>query len=103
MRELFVWYRVGDDRVAEARAAVRAMQETLAASWPGLQARLLIRDDAGGGQTWMETYARNADAASESDGIDDAIEDAIATAALMLAAFLDGTRHVEAFTISRSP
>jgi hypothetical protein len=93
VRELFVWYRVRDDRVAEAGAAVRAMQAALAARWPGLQARLLIRDDVGGGQTWMETYSRDA------DGIDAALEQAIATASHSVAALLDGTRHVEAFTV----
>jgi hypothetical protein len=103
VRELFVWYRVRDDRIAEARAAVQAMQGALAVRWPGLHARLLTRDDAGGGQTWMETYSRDADAAGESDGIDAGIEQAIATAARSLADLLDGARHVEAFTISRPP
>ncbi len=103
MRELFVWYRVRDDRVVEARAAVRAMQDTLAARWPGLKARFLTRDDAGDGQTWMETYARDGGASSERDGIDAGIEQAIATAAAALAPLLDGTRHVEAFIVGRSP
>jgi hypothetical protein len=104
VRELFVWYRVRDERIADARAAVQAMQDALAVRWPGLHARLLTRDDAGGGgQTWMETYSRDAGAAGGSDGIDAGIEQAIATAARSLAALLDGTRHVEAFAISRLP
>jgi hypothetical protein len=98
VRELFVWYRVRDDRVVEARAAVRAMQDALGSKWPGLQARLLTRDDVGGGQTWMETYARDGGAA-ESRGIDAAIEDGIATAALSLAALIESPRHVEAFVV----
>jgi len=102
VRELFVWYRVRDDHVAEARAAVSAMQDGLASRWPGLQPRLLTRDDAGGGQTWMEAYACDG-SASEPGGIDAAIEGAIATAASSLAALLDGPRHVEAFTVGEPP
>ena len=98
MRELFVWYRVRAERVGEARAAVREMQDALASRWPGLQARLLTRDEVGGGQTWMETYAR-AGGATETRGIDAAIEDGIATAARSLAALIESPRHVEAFVI----
>jgi len=79
------------------------MQDALAVRWCGLQARLLTRDEAGGGQTWMETYARDAGVAGSADGIDAEIEQAIATAAHPLAALLDGTRHVEAFTSRHLP
>ena len=80
VRELFVWYRVRDDRVAEARAAVRAMQAALAARWPGLQARLLVRDrrrrrpDVDG-----DLRARRRRGAAKRDGIDGALEQAIAS------------------------
>jgi len=103
VRELFVWYRVRADRIAEARLAVRAMQDALAARWPGLRPRLLTRDDGGAGQTWMETYSRNAGAASQAAGIDAAIEQAIVAAALPLGALLDGARHVEAFIPADRP
>jgi hypothetical protein len=46
----------------------------------------------------METYARDGGAA-ESRGIDAAIEDGIATAALSLAALIESPRHVEAFVV----
>ena len=94
-RELFVWYRVRRERASEARAAVAAMQRTLAARWPALQARLLVRDD-GGLATWMESYSSGATEAA-APGIDADIEAAIAAAALALAGLIEGERHVEAF------
>ena len=96
MRELFVWYRVEDRRVEEARAAVESMQRSLAAACPGLQARLLVRCDVGV-QTWMETYARPPRTANDRGGIDAATEAAIAAAALSLRGSIEGERHVEAF------
>ncbi|MDQ6639356.1 MAG: DUF4936 family protein [Pseudomonadota bacterium] len=98
-RELFVWYRVRRGCMAEARAAVAAMQRSLAAAWPGLQARLLIRDD-GDSPTWLETYAHGASGATEDGGIDAGIEAAIAAAADPLAALIDGARRVEAFDVA---
>ncbi len=95
-RELFVWYRVRRESVDEARAVVAAMQRTLAAQWPGLQTRWLVRDD-GETATWMETYARSA--SNVAGGIDAEIETAIAAAALPLAALIEGDRHVEAFVV----
>ena len=94
MRELFVWYRVRDERVAEALAAVRAMHDSLAVAWPGLRPRLLTRADGGGVQTWMEAYAFDAD---DRNGVDAELERAIETVALSLAALLDGARHAETF------
>jgi Domain of unknown function (DUF4936) len=95
-RELFVWYRVRRDRADRARAAVAAMQRSLGVQWPGLQARLLVRDE-GQTCTWMETYSRPAPGAGDDRGIDAEIEAAIAAAARPLEALIDGTRHVEAF------
>ena len=92
-RELFVWYRVRREHADEARAAVVALQRSLRDRWPGLQARLLARDD-GETSTWMETYAL-----PEAAGLDGAIDAAIAAAALPLAGLIDGARHVEAFAV----
>ena len=99
MRELFVWYRVDARRAAAARAAVESMQRSLVASRPGLEARLLVRDDAAV-QTWMETYACRAGAPA-GDGIDAGAEAAIAAAAETLRGMIDGERHVEAFDVVR--
>jgi Domain of unknown function (DUF4936) len=98
VRELFVWYRVRDERANEAHAAVRALQGSLAAAWPGLRARLLTRTGSAGVQTWMETYSHAADARADDTGIDSAIEAAIEAAAHPLAAVIEGERHAEAFT-----
>jgi hypothetical protein len=96
VRELFVWYRVDERRADAARAAVEAVQRSIADAIPGLQARLLVRRDANQ-QTWMETYARVQSSAIEDDGIDAATEAAIAAAALPLSGLIEGDRHVEAF------
>jgi Domain of unknown function (DUF4936) len=84
--------------VPSKRAAVRAMQGSLVAAWPGLQARLLTRADAGGVQTWMETYARSAVSPNGPAGIGADVARSIEAAALPLAALLDGARHAETFT-----
>jgi hypothetical protein len=97
-RELFVWYRVRRERVDEARVAVLALQRSLRSEKPGLQARLLVRDD-GETSTWMETYSLPACGAGDGPGIDVAIEAAIAAAALPLEGLIDGPRHVEAFAV----
>jgi hypothetical protein len=99
VRELFVWYRVDDARAEPARAAVRAMQRSLAASHPGLRMRLLVRPGAGV-QTWMETYAIVPSPRSDQRGIDPETEAAIADAARSLRGVVDGERHVEAFDVA---
>lgn len=97
-RELFVWYRVASGSAALARTAVVAMQQALESDCPGLQARLLIRTDETGAQTWMETYAMHG---ASRDGVDRAIEDRIAVAAAAaLGRWLDGDRHTERFDIA---
>jgi hypothetical protein len=106
-RELFVWYRVRRERAEAARSVVASFQRALATRWPGLQARLLIRDD-GETATWMEAYARSTRSDGDGsgngdrggDGIDPEIEAAIAAAAEPLAALIEGPRHVEAFDAS---
>jgi len=95
-RELFVWYRVRRDRADAARVAVLAMQRTLCSERPGLQARLLVRDD-GETSTWMETYSLSSLNTGDGRGIDETIEAAIAAAAVRLDGLIDGPRHVEAF------
>jgi hypothetical protein len=97
-RELFVWYRVRRERSDEARAAVGTVQGSLVATWPGLQARLLVRDE-GETATWMETYSRSDSRGADSRGIDAQVEAAIAEASRPLVALIAGTRHVEAFDV----
>ena len=94
MRELFVWYRVGEAQAAGAEAAVLSMQQALTAEHRGLVAGLLIRrDEPAGVQTWMETYA----CPGNPGGIDAEVERSIEARARSLAGTTDGTRHVEAF------
>ena len=99
MRELFVWYRVDPRRADPAREAVDAMQRSLAAVCPGLQARLLVRREAAV-ETWMESYARPRGSGDRA-GIDAATEAAIAAAAESLRDLIEGDRHVEAFDVVR--
>ena len=94
------------EHAEEARAAVALMQRSLGAAWPGLQARLLVRDD-GATATWMETYSRpppgagdarrSATSTGDDLGIDTEIEAAVSAAARALDALIEGPRHVEAF------
>ena len=98
VRELFVWYRVRREHADEARAAVLALQRSLRSERPGLQTRLLVRDD-GETSTWMETYSLPPRSAGDDPGIDVAIEAAIAAAAGPLEGLIDGLRHVEAFAV----
>ena len=98
-RELFVWYRVRRERAAEARRVVAAFQRTLVDRWPGLSARLLVRDD-GETVTWMETYARKPQPDGAASGIDAELESALAAAAQPLAALIEGGRHSEAFELA---
>lgn len=99
MRELFVYYRVREADAAAAREAVGAMQNELRSAHPELRARLLTRQGAGAGaQTWMETYSLG----TGSQGVDAAFEALIETRAASLAGFIDGSRHVEAFSADDS-
>ena len=91
---LFVYYRVRREHLADAVAAVRALQARWQALDAALQCELLRRsDDAGAGAdvTLMEIYRRGT-------GFDSAarrhIEDEAGAA---LAPWLTGPRHVEAF------
>ena len=96
-RELFVYYRVAAASAHGARAAIETLQAALRVAHPGLEARLLRRcgdGPAGGVETWMETYARPA----SPGGVDAALQRAIEEGATAtVAAWVDGTRHSEAF------
>ena len=100
-RELFVYYRVAPATADEAHAAATALQAALHAAHPGLQARLLRRDNGpADAETWMETYALP----SSPGGVDAALQATIeAAAAAALAVFIDGARHVEAFEVAVRP
>jgi len=101
MRELFIYYRVHLQAVPAAKTAVAAMQERLRQRHPGLNARLMCRaeaDTAPGAtptQTWMETYA--IDPMTHPAGITRELQAEIDTEARVLAVWIDGARHTEAF------
>jgi len=98
VRELYIYYRVRRDRAKAALRAVRALQQSLRATHPGLVARLLRRDGEAPLQTWMETYAIGTAPRDGADhGVDAALEAAIEAGATSFAVLLDGPRHVEAF------
>lgn len=89
-RELYVYWRVRDGALADARAAVQQMQAELCRSHPGLAARRLLRQgDAD--TTLMEIYT------CAPRGVDAALQAQIESAALVLAPFCNGARHIEAF------
>jgi len=56
--ELYVYYKVPGPQAGSARQEIQALQAALQRQWPGLESRLLRRDDiaADGTQTWMELY-----------------------------------------------
>lgn len=91
-RELFVYWHARSDEAAAALDAAARLQRQLRQQHAGLQARLYRRaDDKPGCTTWMEVYAR------PPQGVDAALEAAIAAAAATLGAHGAGPRHVEAF------
>ena len=90
MNDLYIYYRVRDDRAAQLLVRVRAMQAALAAAHriigqikrrPGSQEGL---------QTWMEIYT------AIGSGFDAVLEHAVRDAAL--AELIEGPRHTEVFT-----
>lgn len=91
MRELFIYYRATQENASVLHAEVSRMQSELRVRHVGLQTRLLRRPEAADGlHTWMETY-------SSPHGIDNALQAAIETAALALAPWIEGKRHIEEF------
>jgi hypothetical protein len=97
VRELFVYYRVRDDRAGAALVAVQAMQDAMRRRHPALRTRLLRRPPTDPGpQTWMEIYAMDERVAP--DGVDASLQEEIELhAGALLAACIDGDRHVEVF------
>lgn len=94
MRELFIYYRATIENASVLHATVSHLQADLRTRHPGLQTRLMRRPEAADGlHTWMETYA----APTHENGISDALQREIETAALALAPLIAGTRHVESF------
>jgi len=91
-QELFVYYRAAPQDAAALEAAVRDMQAGLTRQYRGLSARLLRRAEVRDGLvTWMEAYAWPA-------GEDPAtLTEAVSRAAMPLAAWIAGPRHVEHF------
>ncbi|HKW82457.1 MAG TPA: DUF4936 family protein [Burkholderiaceae bacterium] len=97
MRELFIYYRVHLQAVPAAKAAVVAMQARLRQRHPGLSARVLCRAEPDAArQTWMEIYA--IDPMTQPAGITAALQAEIDAEARVLAAWIDGERHTEAFS-----
>lgn len=87
MTDVYVYYRVRDENVAQLRASVVAMQAGLAALF-GVKASLKRRsDEPPGAQTWMEIYG------AAPEGFLPALHDAARQAQLPI----DGERHVETF------
>lgn len=88
---VFVYYRVAEHDLPALRVAARAMQAALSGDEPGLHCALLRRPGLREGQvTLMETYAA-------PGGVGAALQARIDTAALALAPWIAGARHVELF------
>jgi hypothetical protein len=87
VRSLFIYWRADPATLASTLHAMAAAQARLRREWPGLDARLWQRGDAGEPPTVMETY-------SAPDGIDEAGQARIDAAVKGL---VSGPRHVEAF------
>lgn len=91
MRELYIYWKT--TQATEAVAAVRAAQHQLCKEMPGLQAQLLVREDAGAQQpaTLMEIYRHAA-------GIDATMQQQLdAAMALATMGLLFGARHTDVF------
>lgn len=90
-RRLYIYYRVAAGDLAQAVAAIRALQAGLSLTVPGLRAELLRRPGAPDEQvTLMETYAA-------PFGIDEALQHRIEADFAALALPLQGPRHTEVF------
>lgn len=93
MRELFIYYRIEAAGASTALATVRAFQQRLRESHPGLVARLLRRtDEPSDTETWMETYSFDGRA-----GVSPELQQQIEAEAAALFPHLAGSRHTEAF------
>lgn len=55
--EFYVWWRVAMEQSEAALVAATQAQQRLRAEWPGIEARLLVRDESGKRRcTVMEVY-----------------------------------------------
>jgi len=91
MKELYVYYCIGEAGTSEALSQVEGVFAALKAAHPGLQARLLRRVQPEKGQeTWMEVYTRKG-------GITPDLQAAIEAATLEVPRARKGARHLEAF------
>jgi hypothetical protein len=104
-RQLFIWYRLARDEVAEALVAVQQAQAQLREQFPQLLPRLFTRtpDDPAEPITVMETYA--IELQQNDIGVDAVLQQAIERA---MAAALAGLvphvpRHAEVFDELPSP
>lgn len=89
MTELYIYYRVQEQRAAELAPQVVAMQQRLSAEL-GVQAQLKRRPNAKDGlQTWMEVYL------ATPAGFDGALDEAVKQSGIL--AWIDGERHTEVF------
>jgi len=97
MRELFIYYRSGQDQASHVANLVLAFQARLAAGHPGLVARLLRRPEiVDGTHTWLETYSMHS--LHSPNGVSPALAQEIERQAEVLRPCLAGERHVEVFT-----
>jgi hypothetical protein len=91
MKELYVYYRIGQLDVPAARQQVEAAFDALKRGQAGLHARLLCRAQPGEGQeTWMEVY-------THPQGITPGLQAVIESATRELPAARVGNRHIEVF------
>jgi hypothetical protein len=58
MQTLFVYYKIAAAEHAQWLQRVRALEQQVRTSWPGLQIELMQRPEASndGQETWMEIY-----------------------------------------------
>ena len=90
MRDLYIYYQVGDADAAALQAAVTAMQAGMRQRHP-VSPQLKRRPDSQDGkQTWMEIYS--AVPAEFTAALADAVDQA------GLSAWIAGPRHTEIFT-----
>lgn len=90
--QLYVYYKVPGPQVDSARQEIQALQASLQRQWPGLESRLLRRDDitVDGTQTWMETY-------HAAVGLSHALIEAILSELADWPSARIGPRHTERF------
>ena len=98
-RQLFIWYRLARDEVAEALIAVQQAQATLREQFPQLLPRLFTRtpDDITEPVTVMETYA--IELQQDDIGVDAVLQQAIeqAMSAALAGLIPHVPRHAEVF------